>query len=164
MNELEIAPEPLTSTVAATLITALNAELSSRYPEPGATHFRLDPDDVAPGHGVFLVARWLGRPVGCGALRSIRDPELLRQFGPGVGEIKRMYVAPEMRGRRIGQAVLERLETEARALGLVRIVLETGIRQQESLALYRRMGFMEIPLYGEYALSSATSVCLGKSL
>jgi len=161
---IEIAPEALTSAVAAALIAALNVELSARYPEPGATHFHLDPDEVAPGSGIFLVARWLGRPVGCGAVRWLREPALMRELGPRVGELKRMYVAPEVRGQGIGLALLARLEAEARALGLVRLVLETGTRQAEALALYRRAGYTGIPAYSEYVASPGTSVCLAKAL
>jgi len=164
MEALEIEPEALTSPVATSLITELNVELAARYPEPGATHFALDPAEVAPGNGIFLVARWLGRPVGCGALRSVRAPALVRELGPLAGELKRMYVAPEMRGEGIGRALLDRLEGAARTLGLTRLVLETGTRQEEALALYRHAGFTAIPAYGEYAASSATSVCLRKEL
>jgi GNAT superfamily N-acetyltransferase len=161
---LEIAREAITTEVAGALIIALNSELSARYPEPGATHFRLDPDDVAPGRGIFVVARRLGRPVGCGAVRWLRESALMRELGPRVGELKRMYVAPEVRGHGIGRALLARLEAEACTLGLNRLVLETGTRQVEALALYRRTGFIEIPAYGEYATSRATSVCLAKAL
>ncbi len=163
-DALEITPAALTSAVAAALIAALNVELSALYPEPGATHFSLDPSEVAPGTGIFVVARWHGRPVGCGALRSVREPALMRELGPRVGELKRMYVAPDERGHGIGRALLDRLEAEARTLGLARLVLETGTRQAEALALYRRAGFTAIPAYGEYAASSTTSVCLGKAL
>jgi putative acetyltransferase len=162
--ELVIAQELLTSDVAATLIGALNAELAAGYPEPGATHFRLDPTEVAPGAGVFVVARLSGRPVGCGALRCLREPALVRELGPGVGELKRMYVAPEVRGHGIGRALLARLEEEARALGLTRLVLETGTRQVEALALYQEAGFTGIPAYGAYTASLGTSVCMAKSL
>jgi GNAT superfamily N-acetyltransferase len=161
---LAITPEPLTTTDAAALITALNAELSALYPEPGANHFRLDPNEVARGAGIFLVARWLDRPVGCGALRRLREPALIPDLGPNVGEVKRMYVDRTLRGKGIGRALLDRLETEARALGLDRLVLETGLRQTEAIALYRRAGFTEIPPYGEYAVSAATSVCMTKTL
>ncbi len=163
-DALEIAPEALTSAAATALIAALNVELSARYPEPGATHFRLDPADVAPGAGAFLVARRDGRPVGCGALRRLGDAALVRELGPRVGELKRMYVAPDVRGQGVGRALLARLEDEARALDLARLVLETGTRQAEALALYRRAGFAAIPAYGEYAASPATSVCLAKAL
>ncbi|WP_437305464.1 GNAT family N-acetyltransferase [Sorangium sp. So ce388] len=161
---LEIAPEAITGSVAAGLIKALNAELSARYHEPGANHFRLDPEEVAPGVGVFLVARWRGRPVGCGALRRLREALLVQALGPRVGELKRMYVAPEARGKGIGRALLRRLEAEARGLGLDRLVLETGTRQPEALALYRSAGFAEIPPYGEYVASAETSVCFSRSL
>lgn len=134
------------------------------YPEPGATHFTLDAKEVAPGAGIFVVVRLRGRPVGCGALRRVRDPALARELGPQVGELKRMYVAPEVRGHGIGRKLLERLEAEGRSLGLTRLVLETGTRQLEALALYRRAGFTGIPPYGEYAASSTTSVCLAKAL
>jgi putative acetyltransferase len=163
-DALEIAPEALTSPIATALVTALNEELSALYPEPGATHFRLDPAEVAPGAGVFLVVRWSGRAVGCGALRRLSEAGLIRELGPRVGELKRMYVAPEVRGKGIGRALLTRLEGEARALGLARLVLETGTRQTEALTLYRRAGFTEIPAYGEYSASSGTSVCLEKAL
>jgi GNAT superfamily N-acetyltransferase len=163
-HAIEIATAPLTGAVAAGLIAALNAELSARYPEPGATHFRLDPDEVAPGAGSFVVARLDGRPVGCGALRRVREPAVVRELGPHVGELKRMYVAPDARRRGVGAALLARLERDARALGLTRLVLETGTRQGEALALYRRDGFVEIPPYGEYAASPATSVCMSKTL
>ena len=158
----DIRPESMTSPVAAALISALNAELASGYPEPGANHFRLDATEVAPGAGCFLVVRWRGSPVGCGALRRLSPNE--HEFGPDVGELKRMYVAPEVRGRGIGRALLMRLEGEARALGLTRLVLETGTRQTEALALYRSAGFTEIAPYGEYAASAATSACFAKRL
>jgi len=145
----------IASPVAQTLIAALNAELSARYPEPGATHFRLDASEVAQGEGAFLVALDGTTSVGCGAVRRL---------GPRTGEIKRMYVIPAMRGRGIGLTILAALEGEARALGLTRLVLETGIRQTEAIALYERAGFTRIPPFGEYVSSAATSVCMAKEL
>jgi GNAT superfamily N-acetyltransferase len=161
---LEIVPEALTSAVATGLIAELNAELSSGYPEPGATHFRLDPNEVSGGNGIFVVARWQGRPVGCGALRCIRETAVVHELGPSVGELKRMYVARDARRKGIGRALLERLEAEARTLGLTRLVLETGNRSPEALALYRDAGFSGISAYGEYRASPETSVCLAKAL
>ena len=153
--QIEIGPTSILSDVATSLISALNAELSALYPEPGATHFRLDPDEVGPGRGAFLVAYADGAPVGCGAVRRLDDHD---------AELKRMYVVPSVRGRGIGRALLSALESEARALGAHRLVLETGIRQTEALALYRRASFVDIPPYGEYAASPGTSVCLAKGL
>jgi len=144
----------LLSPAAQALIAALNAELSSIYPEQGATHFRLDPDEVADGQGAFLVATRAARPVGCGAVRRIDGR---------TGEIKRMYVSPEERGRGLSRLLLDALESEARALGLSRLVLETGARQLAALALYERAGFSRIAPFGEY-IGSPLSVCMAKDL
>ncbi|HEY5806784.1 MAG TPA: GNAT family N-acetyltransferase [Povalibacter sp.] len=136
------------------LIRALNAELDVRYPEEGANHFRLDPDEVAPGRGVFLVAYAQGVAVGCGATR-LNDPH--------TAEIKRMYVLPAYRGRGIAGAVLTALEAHAKTLGAKHLVLESGERQPESLAVYRRAGFREIERFGEY-VDSPLSLCMGKAV
>ena len=154
MTELEIGPAMLTSAEALQLITALNAELDQRYPEEGANHFRLDADEVAPGRGGFFIARLAGELAGCGAVRLA---------SPGIAEIKRMYVRETLRGHGIAWRMLQRLEAEARLLGAVRMVLETGERQFEAVALYRRAGYVQIDRYGEY-VDSPLSLCMGKPL
>lgn len=154
-DTITITRADLAADSSRALIEALNAELTGAYPEPGANHFRLDPDEVAGGRGAFLVVYRDGTPVGCGALRVLE---------PGTAELKRMYVAPTERGRGLGRRLVDALEAEARALGVRRLVLETGIRQEAALALYRATGFEPIPLYGEYVNSPDTSVCLGKTL
>ena len=154
-SAIAVARVDITSAAAQSLIAALNAELAAQYPEPGATHFRLDADEVAEGRGAFLVASIEGRPVGCGAVRRLEGR---------TGEIKRMYVAPQERGRGVGRAILDALEAEARRLGLTRLVLETGVRQREAIALYERAGFGHIAPFGEYVASPTTSVCMAKEL
>jgi GNAT superfamily N-acetyltransferase len=151
-NSVDIRCEDLLSSVAQRLILALNTELESRYPEDGANFFRLDHDEVSEGRGAFLVAYVAGSPVGCGAVRRI---------DPGVVEVKRMYVEPTSRGRGVGRQILDALEAHARRLGASRLVLETGPRQPEAIALYRRAGFVEIPLFGQY-MGSRFSVCMAK--
>ncbi|MFO1512621.1 MAG: GNAT family N-acetyltransferase [Verrucomicrobiota bacterium] len=79
------------------------------------------------------------------------------------GEIKRMYVVPEERGRGVGRAILNGLEAEARALRISRLVLETGVRQTAAQALYQRAGFARIAPFGEY-VDSPLSLCLAKQL
>jgi GNAT superfamily N-acetyltransferase len=137
------------------LIAELNVELALRYPEPGANHFRLDPDEVAAGRGALLLACVDGAPVGCGAVRLL-DAD--------TAEIKRMYTRPAARGRGVGRALLAALEAEARTLGARRLVLETGTRQHEALALYESHGFVRIPPFGEYIASADTSVCMERGL
>lgn len=155
MSSLRICRERLESANAQALIAALNAELSERYPEDdSANHFRLDGHEVAPGRGTFLVAYDESVPIGCGAVRRIDE---------GVAELKRMYVAPAMRGRGVGRALLAALEAEARQLGVTRLVLETGPRQPEAIALYEREGFVPITAFGEYE-DHPLSVFMGKDL
>ncbi len=139
----------LFSAEAQTLIGRLDAELTATYPEEGATHFRLDPAELAPGRGAFLIARDAAL-LGCGAVRRI---------AAGTCELKRMFVVPEARGRGVARAILEALIGEARALGASEVVLETGVRQIAALALYRKSGFVEIGPFGEY-VNSPLSVCM----
>ena len=150
---IEIRRERLDGPVAQALVAALNAELSSTYPEPGATHFRLDVDEIERG-GAFLVVFADGAPVGCGAFRRL---------SPDTAELKRMYVARSSRGLGLGARLLHALEEEARKVGVTRLVLETGTRQTEALGLYARAGFRTIQPFGEYE-GSPLSVCLAKSL
>lgn len=152
---ITITRAALADGVSQALIRELNAELSGMYPEPGANHFGLHPDEVAPGRGSFLVVHRDGAPLGCGALRRL-DAE--------TGELKRMYVAPAARGLGLGRRLVDALEAEARGLGMRRLVLETGTRQLAAIALYKAAGFRIIPLYGEYLGSPETSVCMGKEL
>jgi putative acetyltransferase len=155
MSDIVIAQTALSDPALQVLIGCLNRELAALYPEDGTVHhFRLDPEEVAPGHGAVLVARVDGATVGCGAVRRIADD---------VAEIKRMYTKPEMRGKGVARRIVEHLEQIARQLGCRRLVLETGPRQPEAVRLYRRMGYETIPAFGEY-VDSPLSLFLGKSL
>jgi GNAT superfamily N-acetyltransferase len=142
---------------AIALIQRLNAQLAEEYPAPGANHFRLDADEVAPGRGAFLLVRLDGEPVACGAVRLVDEPI-------GAAEIKRMYAIPEMRGRRLGAGVLALLEAEARSLGATSLVLETGPDSHAAIATYTRAGFVPRPAWGEYLLTPDTSACFTKPL
>jgi putative acetyltransferase len=97
-----------------------------------------------------------GRAVGCGAFRVIDDQ-------PRTAEIKRMYVAPSARGRKIGAALLSDLERRAMDLGVDRFVLETGPRQPEALHLYSRAGYVECARWGEF-VGKELSVCMAKDI
>ena len=155
VGTVHIRSSTLASPDAARLIAALNAELTTTFPEPGATHFSLGDAQVVDGDGAFLVAYLDDVAVGCGAVRRLDE---------GTAEIKRMYVDPSVRGRGIGRALVEALEREARLVGVTRIVLETGTRLASAIKLYEAMGYAHIPLFGEYLSSPNTSLCFGKSL
>ena len=79
-----------------------------------------------------------GEPAGCGGLKRL-DAE--------TGEVKRLYVAPEFRGRQLSRRLLAALEDGARELGYGLVRLDTGERQPEALALFRSSGYREIPDY-----------------
>lgn len=134
------------------LITALDAALARVYPPE--VIFGLHEDDFDEARLVFFVARRGGVAVACGALRSLDDE---------TGEVKRMFVVPEERGRGISRLVLSRVEAEARARGHRRLRLETGDRQAEAVGLYRTSGFAPIEPWGEY-MGNPYSVCFEKAL
>jgi putative acetyltransferase len=137
---------------AALLIARLSTELGERYGDDGAGAFA--PEDVLVGGAAFVVARLEGRPVGCGALRPMAD---------GAGEVKRLYVEPEARGRGVARQVLSALEALARGYGYRILRLETGLLQPESIRLYEAAGYTRIPCYGRYA-DNPLSVCFEKRL
>jgi GNAT superfamily N-acetyltransferase len=154
-DPLLISRTTLDDTRTVDLVLRLNDELSAMYPEPGANHFTLDHESVLPPNGVMVRAELAGVPVACGAIRVLDEER---------AEVKRMYVDPSTRGLKIGAAVLQRLEAEARRLGATELVLETGTRQLAAIGLYEKSGFEPTPLWGEYLNSPGTSLCYRKSL
>jgi GNAT superfamily N-acetyltransferase len=155
METIDIRRSALGSPDAVRLITALNVELKALFPEAGATHFSLSGAQVETSAGAFVIAYLEEVAIGCGAVRRVDG---------ATGELKRMYVDPSVRGRGIGRALVEALEREARRLDMTKIVLETGTRLPAAVSLYEAMGYVRIPLFGEYLASPDTSLCFGKSL
>jgi ribosomal protein S18 acetylase RimI-like enzyme len=151
-DKLILNEEDPDSPDARLLIQHLSAELGALYDDDGSGAFR--PEDVRVVGGAFVVARWEGRPVGCGALRP---------FGEGVGEVKRMFVEPQARGRGISRRILAALEAAARRCRYDRLRLETGMRQTEAIGLYESAGYLRIPCYGKYA-HTPLSICFEKWL
>ena len=122
------------------MLSALDKHLQSLYP-PESNHI-LDIAALCAPDIRFWVARREGVAHGCGALR----------VEAGYGEVKRMYVAPEARGRRLGRAILACIEDQAAREGLALMRLETGIHQAAAHALYRSGGYAECAPFGEYRL------------
>jgi putative acetyltransferase len=108
---------------------------------PAESNHLIDVAALSEPRARFLIARCDGVAVGCGAL-------LLGDNGEA--EIKRMFVAPEARGARIGRQILSALEEVAKGEGVRVIRLETGTRQPEALGLYRRHGYTERGPFGAY--------------
>ncbi|MCT2584789.1 GNAT family N-acetyltransferase [Actinophytocola gossypii] len=137
---------------AVTLIAEVQQEYVVRYGAPDRAP--VDPAEFAPPEGLFLVGYLDGAPVVCGGWRV---------HGDGDAELKRMYVTPAARGRGLARSMLAELERTAALAGHRRLVLETGLRQPEAIALYRSSGYTEAPRFGHYA-DEPLSVHLGKPL
>ncbi|MBL8343127.1 MAG: GNAT family N-acetyltransferase [Rubrivivax sp.] len=131
------------------LLRALDDYLASLYP-PEANHI-LDAAELLAPEVRFFVARDgsdAARIVGTGAVRLM--PGEPATAGQPYGEIKRMYVEPAQRGRRLGAAMIERLETALRDEGIWLALLETGRDQQEAVRLYERAGYRPHAPFGGY--------------
>lgn len=133
------------------LVRQLDAELAER---DGADHGFYAQFNTIGALRQVVLAYAGDQPVACGAIKA---------FAPDTMEIKRMYTLPSCRGQGIAAQVLNELERWASELSCRKCVLETGIRQPEAIALYRRCGYQQIPNYGQYA-GVENSVCFEKIL
>ena len=93
-------------------------------------------EEMTLPNGLLLVANLLGAAVGCGALKLHIDTQ--------IAEVKRMWVASDVRGLGLGRRLLERLSAEAASRGMVILRLETNRSLSEAKHLYERAGFVEV--------------------
>ena len=112
-------------------------ELNRRYGD-GADQTQMGLDELAPPLGVYLVARVDGHPVGGVGLRPISAPE------EHLGEIKRLWVRPDLRRSGVAAALMVDVEERARLLGYVQLYLETGPAQPEALSFYPEIGWERV--------------------
>ena len=137
-----VTPERPDHPDAAALVMELEAHLAARYPAESRHGFsveRLVEDGVD-----FFVVRDDGVPAGCGGILFVTDEPV------PYGEVKRMYVRDEFRGRGFGRLVLEALLEHARGRGITVLRLETGVDQVEAIGLYESIGFRRCPPFGPY--------------
>jgi len=133
------------------LVKLLDADLAIRDGEDHAFYDQFNKIDTIKH---CLVAYENNNPIACGAIK---------QFDFNKMEIKRMYVLPEYRGKKIAQHILSELENWAKELGIEKCILETGKKQPEAISLYKKYGYTFIPNYGQYA-DIENSVCFEKFL
>lgn len=147
-------------------VDAVQAFYRERY--GGIDRTPVDPAEFAPPRGIFLLGVLPGvGPVCCGGWRRL-TAEAIPAADRGVlrpldAEIKRMWVDPAHRRRGFAVALLEELERTAAAAGCRRTVLETGTRQPEAEALYRRQGYRPIPNFGVHR-DEPDSTCFAREL
>lgn len=121
------------------LIAELDAYQDSLY--PAEARYALDLDSLSRPNVLFAVARSDdGAAVGCAAI----------VLGESYGEVKRMYVRPEARGRGVARRLCNMLEASAHANGCRTLMLETGPYQPDALAFYAMQGFERCGAFGSY--------------
>lgn len=143
-SDVTIFAEPEDSAEARQCVAAYFAELDLRFdggfdPESGGY---AGSGETPAAEARFLLMRAEGRPVGCGALKLL-DRE--------TGEIKRMWIAPEVRGRGLARQLLAAIEDEARAMGVRKVRLDTNRALAEARSLYLKAGYGEIGRYNDNA-------------
>jgi putative acetyltransferase len=128
------------------LIGELDAELAGNYALEQRHGLTIEAIFKPPVR--FFVARLDGQAVGCGGIACFDD----------FAEIKRMYVRATARGGGISDAIVDRLEEEARNAGLGLVRLETGVYQPAAIGFYRRRGFMPCRAFEPYASLPASAI------
>ena len=132
--------------VVQALVAEIQREFVVRYGGPDETPLEVATFD--PPSGAFFVGTLDGTPVAMGGWRLRPDVAALGRSR--AAEVKRMYVVPSARGRGFARAMLAHLERTARAAGADLMVLETGLRQPEAIALYESSGYVPVPGFGIY--------------
>lgn len=135
-----IRPCPIAAPEAQACLAAYYGELSRRFGLTFAPGPDADPGAMEPPRGLFLIADGAKGPLGCVGLRD---------DGPGIGEVKRLWIAPEARGMGLARRLMDRLEAEARVMGLHLLRLDTSRHLPEAITLYRSTGWTEIARYND---------------
>ncbi len=141
-------------TSAAALFRAYAATLPvDLAPQGFSQELESLPGIYGPPGGELLLAKRGDHVLGCIALKAL---------GPGVAEIKRLFVRPKARGAGVGKALVMAAITAARERGYGEIKLDTLPEMTSAIALYKGFGFAPIPPYGSHPYPGL--ICLGKSL
>lgn len=133
------------------MVNTLDADLYQRNGEAQLQYRQYNQIDKIKNAIVVYVDE---KPVGCGCFKRFDDETV---------EMKRMFVLPEMRGKRLAAKLLQELEQWAVADGFTKAVLETGRRQVEAQRLYSVAGYSRTENYGQY-VGMVDSICYRKEL
>jgi GNAT superfamily N-acetyltransferase len=139
VQEIKMRRADVTDPAVRVLLSEVLEELSQRYGGSGDDTPVRD-DDFTPPNGAFYVADDGERLLGCAGWRRHGDD----------AELKRMYTAKAARGRGLARRLLATIEESARVAGCRRVILETGDRQPEAIALYESAGYARIDDFGYY--------------
>ncbi|MGW3305442.1 bifunctional helix-turn-helix transcriptional regulator/GNAT family N-acetyltransferase [Streptomyces sp. NPDC001073] len=126
---------------ARACLDAYAADIDARFPEGFDKTDLVRPEEVTGDAGAFFVAYEEGRPVACGALRTLE---------PGTGEIRHVWVHPGARRLGLARRILAELEQAAVEHGFTVVRLDTHAALTEAQAMYRACGYAEIPAYVDH--------------
>jgi GNAT superfamily N-acetyltransferase len=158
LPEVEIVRRAITHPDSSLLVEAVQEEYVVRY--GGRDESPIDPADFEDPLGRFFVGYLDGVPVATGAWRR----STVHALGAEVtAEIKRMYVVPTAQRRGVARRMLAHLEATAADAGIEAMVLETGLKQPEAIALYLSSGYEPVPGFGHYC-GSELSRCFGRRI
>lgn len=105
------------------------------------------PGHYAPPSGRLFLAEYDGQLAGCAALR---------QWQPGVCEMKRLYLRPSFRGKGLGRVIAETIIAQARNAGYQHMRLDTiEPIMKDAVEMYRKLGFKEIAPYRANPIAGA---------
>jgi GNAT superfamily N-acetyltransferase len=139
VNEIEIRAARYDEPAVQKLVGEALADLAQRYGGSG-DDTPVSAADFAPPRGRFFVAGRGDELIGCAGWR-VRGED---------AELKRMFTMPAARGLGVARRLLAVVEDSARADGRAQVILETGDKQPEAIALYRSCGYQRIPDFGYY--------------
>lgn len=140
MDCFVIVEEPADSDDVRWCFEQYYLELGTRFGYDVETALPLGIEALVRPRGLVLVVRDRGAPIGCGALKLLDG---------GIGEIKRMWVAPSFRGHGLGGRLLGELEAAAAVAGRTVTRLETNEQLEAALAMYRKRGYVEVEPFNE---------------
>lgn len=146
---------------AALLIAEVQAEYVLRYGGPDESP--VQPGQFSAPDGLFAVGYRQQLPVAMGGWRLHEPDDPHTGWASPAAEVKRMYVVAAARGAGFARQMLAFLERSAADRGARWVLLETGSKQPEAIALYRSAGYQDVPPFGHYA-ETPLSVHLGKQI
>ena len=152
---LRIAIETPLQDDVRTLVAALNEWALTQTPREFCHHMTVE--QMAQPDTTLFIARENGEAIGMGALRRHAD---------GIGEVKRMFTKPQVRGRGVGETIVAEIEKLARQEGFARLVLETGsvVGFASAWKVYEKRGFTRCGAVLDYPADTEHNIFYEKQL
>ncbi|MBD3897286.1 GNAT family N-acetyltransferase [Halomonas sp. ML-15] len=129
------------SQAASRLISLSDAYMASLY--PAESNHMMNQQELKSPDTHFIGVHCDKEVIGCGAVKSVKEDV-------HYGEIKRVFVPVEHRGKGLSKLIMQALEDHLRSMNIAVARLETGARQPEAIQLYKKLGYRECGPFGKY--------------